>query len=412
MPVIVPFLSGSSKQLSIDIEQPIVYLRGPPSHATNNELTGSIVLNLSKPLSASLVDVKFVGKAQSQWPEGIGPRGTKLYHEKVIWEQQAILWQPDVDDKGMIPAGEHRWPFQFTLSNSMVETIEDDMAQVSYYLSATVRRPGSLVNWKRRRDMLVLRTLSSDDRMIRMERETDWCTATIALEQSAVVAGAHFPLTFMFVPKQKGVALECISMVVQEHKAYRLAEYHAARSENMKFKINLDSASSATDPEMEDASFAQLRRALNAKNAHIPLTVEPFQYRLVLQMPDCKSLTHSTYFPEIEIRHILHIHMEFSMPNCSERSVIDFRTPITIMDCRLKDEFGLPAYEECAPSASDLDRGEGRLKALSNSLAMGFFVCPCYTEYRKTVMGNREDFLLLRQQIISEHTALPPPYDG
>lgn len=70
MPVIVPFLSGSSKQLSIDVEQPIIYLRGPPSHSTVNELKGSIVLNLSKPISASLVDVKFVGKAQSQWPEG------------------------------------------------------------------------------------------------------------------------------------------------------------------------------------------------------------------------------------------------------------------------------------------------------------------------------------------------------
>lgn len=84
MPVIVPFLSGSSKQLSIDIEQPIVYLRGPPSHATNNELTGSIVLNLSKPLSASLVDVKFVGKAQSQWPEGKRKKSFLAHSQPVL----------------------------------------------------------------------------------------------------------------------------------------------------------------------------------------------------------------------------------------------------------------------------------------------------------------------------------------
>lgn len=69
MPVSVPFLSGHNK-LTIELAEPIVYLRGYPGTPTTQVLRGEVVLVTSKPMSASSVMVKFVGRCHSLWPEG------------------------------------------------------------------------------------------------------------------------------------------------------------------------------------------------------------------------------------------------------------------------------------------------------------------------------------------------------
>lgn len=69
MPVSVPFLTGS-RHLSIDLAEPVVYLRGPPSNPATHVLRGEVVLVLSKPISATSVIIKLVGKSYSLWPEG------------------------------------------------------------------------------------------------------------------------------------------------------------------------------------------------------------------------------------------------------------------------------------------------------------------------------------------------------
>lgn len=69
MPVSVPFILGG-KQLSIELAEPIVYLRGTPDNPTTHVLRGEVVLVLSKPMTASSVTVKLVGKSHMLWPEG------------------------------------------------------------------------------------------------------------------------------------------------------------------------------------------------------------------------------------------------------------------------------------------------------------------------------------------------------
>lgn len=70
MPVVVPFFTGA-KQLSIDLAEPVVILRGTAEDKITHVLQGEVNVVLTRPVLASTVVIKFVGKSYSLWPEGI-----------------------------------------------------------------------------------------------------------------------------------------------------------------------------------------------------------------------------------------------------------------------------------------------------------------------------------------------------
>ncbi|KAI8137724.1 hypothetical protein BJV82DRAFT_674358 [Fennellomyces sp. T-0311] len=415
MPVVtVPFLTAG-KQLSIDLAEPIVYLRGPPNNPATHVLRGEVVLVLSKPISASSVVVKIVGKSQMLWPEGIGARGTKMFHEKTIHEQNIILesWEPENHDKA-ISSGLHRYPFEFLLPNRLVETIEDDLAKTFYYVSATVQRPGmSVPNLKCRRDILLLRTMTTYDSAlasnslpttsINVDRQLDCCEAHVCVENAILSSGTQFPISMTLTPNTKSdVKLESVNVILTEHRMYRLPEYTARRSEMFDFKLKLSSVSNISDPSLsavvKEVPLAQLKRVLTTKNAQVSL---PFQYRFVLKLPNCvDGLNHSTFYNEIELRHHLKITIELSVPDQPERSVIQLDLPITILDCRLKEDYAiLPTYEEAL-------HGE---PANDDSTPSAFFACPCYLDYKKKRRCSQQDMMINQRNTIYEAPP-PPPY--
>ncbi|KAI8991934.1 hypothetical protein BDF20DRAFT_904320 [Mycotypha africana] len=394
-------------------------------------------------MSATQVLVKLVGKSNMLWPEGLGSRGAKVYHEKTILEQNIILDRRE--DDFVLPAGLNRWPFEFLLPNSIVETIEDEMAQVYYYISATVQRPGlSIANLRTRRNILLLRTLSPSDDVIASnslpvisivaERKTDACDATIYIEKSIVSSGTQFPISIVLTTQMKHVSLESINVTLTERRIYQVPEYNAKRAELHDYKLQLNSVTDMTDSEqMEEAlvpssdiSLQQLRRALSAKNAHIALGSNPFQYKFTFTLPNCLTMNHTTYFKEMNFQHHLKIDIELSVPptesestmNAIERTHIHLETPITILDCRLKEDFTtLPTYQE---SMSDAAIDEDDERDASNQ--RGFFICPCYVEYKRKstrANGNKERILVRQNSNVeslpsshnnsSEDLSLPPP---
>lgn len=65
----VPFFSGNH-QLSIELAEPVVILRGHEVDAATGVIRGEVELVLSKPIQASSVVVKLIGKSHMLWPEG------------------------------------------------------------------------------------------------------------------------------------------------------------------------------------------------------------------------------------------------------------------------------------------------------------------------------------------------------
>ncbi|KAI8370058.1 hypothetical protein EDC96DRAFT_502894 [Choanephora cucurbitarum] len=413
MPIAVPFLTGN-KQFSIELAEPVVLLRGPPTDRTTHVLRGEVELVLSKPMTANQVVVKLIGKSKMLWPEGMGPRGTKVCHEKTILQQNIILDRRP-EDNATIPAGLHRWPFEFLIPNSMVETIEDEMAQVYYYVSAMVERPGiSMPNLRCRRNILLLRTLSWSDDVIAShalpntsivaERKTEACDATFYIEKNIVSSGTQFPISIVLTTQMKNVSLESIQITLTEKRVYQVPEFDAKRAELHDFRLQLASVSNMADTEQmrqvmipsSDLPLHEIRQLLAAKNAHIPLGTTPFQYKFMFTLPNCLTLNHTTYFKEMNFLHYLRLDIELSIPTSSERHHIHFETPITILDCRLKDDYTtLPTYQEAlCDETIDVDDEQDVL----NQQKAGFFICPCYVDYKKksTKFNKQERMMILR----------------
>ena len=70
MPVVVPFFTGA-KQLTIELAEPVVILRGSPADNITHVLQGEVSVVLTRPVSISQVVVQFIGKTTRLWPEGI-----------------------------------------------------------------------------------------------------------------------------------------------------------------------------------------------------------------------------------------------------------------------------------------------------------------------------------------------------
>ncbi|CEP17589.1 hypothetical protein [Parasitella parasitica] len=438
MPVVVPFFSGA-KQLTIDLAESVVILRGASDDKITHVLQGEVNIVLTRPMLISRVTIKFIGKSYSLWPEGIGARKTKLYHEKIIHEQNILLqsFPENPKHEGVLETGVHRWPFQFLLSNQLIETIEDDMAKVYYYLSASVHRVGmGATKLRYRRDILLLRTPNWSDNAltanslpttsIQSERQLDVCDASICIEKSNVSSGTQFPISISLSPNRKHVFIEAISVILTERRVYRLPEFQARRVELHDFKVTLASVTSSVDPALTSAqslipelSLKEVRRALGVKNAHIPLDGGPFQHRLVFTLPNCVHLNHTSTFSEISIRHTLKIHIELAAgidDGGHTRTHIRLETPITILDCRLKEDYNaLPTYEEALLQDSVVDEND---MSESSTKPTGFFMCPCYLEYKKKRKCTGKDWIKIRDgqhtNVIHRHDSneLPPAYNA
>lgn len=63
-------LPSPSTNLKLDLVEPILFLRGIPQESVGCFLRGKLILNLNKPTKIKKIEMKFVGKIKTFWPEG------------------------------------------------------------------------------------------------------------------------------------------------------------------------------------------------------------------------------------------------------------------------------------------------------------------------------------------------------
>ncbi|KAI8579482.1 hypothetical protein K450DRAFT_210273 [Umbelopsis ramanniana AG] len=393
MPLALPFVSGA--HLSIDVPWPVVLLKSQTSDICH-VLGGEVLLMLHRPMVATSISIKLVGKSYTVWPEGIGARGTKLYHEKTIHEQNIILATETLN----LSSGMHKYPFEFLMSNKLVETIEDEFAKVTYYLTASVERSGFGSKIKSRKDILLLRTEWNDqaltnnalrDTSVNVERHLKSCDAYIQLEKTTASSGTDIAVDLTLSPLMKNIHLESLSAVLSERRVYRLPEFHARRNEltdqDLNLKRIIDISEFAETGEEQTVTESDLRRALSSYYAQVPLSGSAFQRRLIFTLPNCIRTNHSTTFSEIDFKHWLKLDIMISRPPTAgemaaateEKHIVFDRIrldiPMTILDCRLKEDFAtLPTYQTAIMDYK-LDEDEMEIKG---------FQCPCVVAFRKT----------------------------
>ncbi|CAO3627436.1 unnamed protein product [Cunninghamella blakesleeana] len=152
----------STGKLSIQVENDSLVMFGTSLESAGCVLRGVIQFSLTQPLKVKTISVRFTGKSIFTWSEPLG-NGEKLYHEEVnniLDETYTCL--PRQSKLHHLPAGEHKYDFEFILRGSLPETTcVANFYQVDYKLKATLERPAFLKNQTARRSIHLARQLFS-----------------------------------------------------------------------------------------------------------------------------------------------------------------------------------------------------------------------------------------------------------
>ncbi|CAO3591938.1 unnamed protein product [Absidia cylindrospora] len=488
----------SNDRLSFDPLKPVI-LSGPSTEEGFVVFSGNVVLSLGKNTKVSNISVTLKSIQTTYWPEGIGIRGTRLYHERTLHEDTVIVLQGEGEKKGylQLPAGIHWFMFVFVIPNSFVETVEDVYGRVKHSVEARVTSPGiSLLNsWRISKPVLVLRTYLSNalltnnsiqDTSLTFEKHLPGADIQLIVEQAVFSSGDLFHIRCVFQPHVKQVRLEHMELSVVEHRKYAVPEMQALRTDQERYELGFLSAgrleendngneASISTPDINN-NWAPLfaTNKSNHNNSHHGLDIyDTSAYRLSFTTPTCvRNFHHSTTNKDVLFRHHLSIQLSLSYPDPTllpsphsddddellvataaarlastminqhtedhsgsswlsklrkqrhdrdayssygrrKQELVKFEMPITVFDCRLKEDFGrLPSYFELPSqhngtthptNAGFFEKGQripetttspiiqqdeprtSLLRRGSCSIEAHVFLCPCYFAFRRQV---------------------------
>ncbi|CEG69684.1 hypothetical protein RMATCC62417_05721 [Rhizopus microsporus] len=316
----------SQEKISFDPIKPLI-LRGPPSENASSVFTGTVVLTLSKATKITGMTVTFKSVATTYWPEGIGNRGTRLTHEKILSEESVQVLEARKNEFIKLPAGTHRFPFAFIVPNSIVETIEDVYGRVRHTVDAKVALYASglqqiLNSWHVSKPVLVLRAYMSDSLLTNnslqdLSRTYEKCLPAadiqLVVERAAFSSGDLFFLRLILEPHRKKVRLEHMELSVTESRRYNVAEARANRTDTEVFTLPflksvklVEGGEDVTDGEGD-------LRSVFTKNGNAVELTNTIAYRITFATPTCmRNIHHTTYYKDILFRHHLNITMTIS----------------------------------------------------------------------------------------------------
>ncbi|KAI9032603.1 hypothetical protein CLU79DRAFT_883159 [Phycomyces nitens] len=328
----------SQDRLYFDPLKPVI-LRGPPTDDSSTVFMGNVVLSLSKARKLSKITVQFKSVANTNWPEGIGSRATRLYHKKTLNEETINVLGSVMDDKDImsLPVGTHRFPFTFVVPNSIAETIEDIYGQVSHTIEAHASGPGLqlLNNLHTLKPVLVLRTYMSNsiltnnslqDLSRTFEKQLDIADVQAIVENTAYSSGELLHLRLTIQPHKKNVRLEHIDVSIEETRRYTVIQMDALRTGTDNFGLEflhatrlLDGESVAVDTDELKSVFVKHGRPLEVNDTLV--------YRITLASPSCsRQIRHTTHYKDILFRHRINIKINLSHSNGSVSAPVS-RTP-------------------------------------------------------------------------------------
>ncbi|KAI8967445.1 hypothetical protein BDF20DRAFT_901110 [Mycotypha africana] len=314
----------SQERLSFDPIKPLI-LRGPPSENASSVFTGNVVLSLAKTTKVNSITVTFKSTATTYWPEGIGARGTRLTHEKVLSEETVQILKTNKDEYIKLPSGVHRFPFAFIVPNSIVETIEDVYGRVRHTVDARVIGPGIqlLNNWHISKPVLVLRAYMSDSLLTNnslqdlsrtYEKHLPAADIQLVVERAAFSSGDLFHLKLIVQPQRKRVRLDHVELTVTENRRYHVSEVRANRTDSEQFTLPyLASVKLAEGGEIAiPGTEGDLRSVFSKHGRGVDLT-DTIAYRITFATPTCmRNIHHTTYFKDILFKHHLNITLTIS----------------------------------------------------------------------------------------------------
>ncbi|KAI8145204.1 hypothetical protein BJV82DRAFT_667104 [Fennellomyces sp. T-0311] len=341
------------KSLSIELVEPVVYLRGHPKDKhTINILRGLIRLQLSHPAIIHAVTIQFIGTAKTLWPEAQLIRHTRFPFFPILlaahhWDKHVLVDSiiPICRSPVVLKKGAHAFPFEILLSNALSESVECGLGHVRYKLLCQVHiKPawspfGSQL--KAQRAVMLVR-LPQQDSVPRCISQTHTLesnsnnnnnSSSSSEELHVLVETAHItpgtPLGLCFSFSHAPAAIDHLSVKLIERQKFR------ARAKRTTRILHHEITLAPSNPELLDQLLKQNSDEL----------------RCVFAVPDKETLqVHpSTSNPNIRVRHWIQISLRFTLQDGTPKEIL-MDAPISVlMDC-IEDYITLPAYRLHPPS--------------------------------------------------------------
>ncbi|CAH1759666.1 3653_t:CDS:2 [Entrophospora sp. SA101] len=204
-------LFSSSTCLKIKLMEPALFLRGNPQESLGCFLRGELILILDKPTKIKKLDLKFNGKSKTFWPEG------RVYYGQQLNSRLNIIRKLSSKCYTILQPNIYTFPFELFIPGDSPETIDTELASVSYKLSATLFRPGLLPNIHVTQQVPIMRaSISEEMNSEGIVTSSDWKNLfgyEIMMPKKVYSIGQPIEMHLKLIPKVKH--LDFVELKVQ-----------------------------------------------------------------------------------------------------------------------------------------------------------------------------------------------------
>ncbi|CAE6448465.1 unnamed protein product [Rhizoctonia solani] len=221
-----PSCSHSPAPLEIVLPSDEIVFRGVGQDVESALLSGHLVLNLTEATNIREITLQLTGKVRIQVHDSSHAR--QGHHSHVFYTHDWSFLEGERNHKHTIKAGQHIFPFQVQLPNTLPVSCRTypGTASVAYKLRATAVRSAFSANFHAFRSLHIMRSFSPEaiEYNQTLEIENTWpgkIMYSFVVPHKAFAAGDDIPILVKFQPVAKGVTVQSILTTVKEYTSIR-----------------------------------------------------------------------------------------------------------------------------------------------------------------------------------------------
>ncbi|KAG8697114.1 hypothetical protein FRC11_000253 [Ceratobasidium sp. 423] len=218
--------SHSPAPLEIILPSDELVFRGVGQDVESALLSGHLVLNLTEATNIREITLQLTGKVRIQVHDSSHAR--QGHHSHVFYTHDWSFLEGERNHKHTIKAGQHIFPFQVQLPNTLPVSSRTypGSASIAYKLRATAVRSAFSANFHAFRSLHIMRSFSPEaiEYNQTLEIENTWpgkIMYSFVVPHKAFAAGDDIPILVKFQPVAKGVSVQSILTTIKEYTSIR-----------------------------------------------------------------------------------------------------------------------------------------------------------------------------------------------
>ncbi|CAE7077124.1 unnamed protein product [Rhizoctonia solani] len=225
-PYETPGAGSHSQALEIVLPNEEIVFRGVGQDVESALLSGHLVLNLTEATNIREITLQLTGKVRIQVHDSSHAR--QGHHSHVFHTHEWSFLEGERNHKHTIKAGQHVFPFQVQLPNTLPVSSRTypGSASIAYKLRATAVRSAFSANFHAFRSLHLMRSFSPEAMEYNqtLEIENTWpgkIMYSFVVPHKAFAAGDDIPILVKFQPMAKGVSVQSIVTSIKEYTSIR-----------------------------------------------------------------------------------------------------------------------------------------------------------------------------------------------